>query len=265
MCLLAKNDHLTFCDESSKNDNMSTLSRKQREIAEREQMFLDVARGLLLEQGYAAFTMDHLAEKTEFSKGVIYQHFKSKEDIITALAGQSMERRIAWFRRAVAFDGRPREKMMAIGVAEELFVRGHAHHFHLEQIIKMASLSERASDERSEKLLDYEKACFGTVISAVQLGLQSGDLVLDPPEKAANLVLGLWAMNFGSYLLLQTSGALLQGHGVSNPHETVRSNCHAMLDGYRWKPLFSEWDYAKTYQRILTEVFPEEAKTAGLA
>jgi AcrR family transcriptional regulator len=256
---------LTKTGAASNIDAMNTLTRKQREIAEREEMFLDVSRKLLIEQGYAAFTMDQLAEATEFSKGVVYQHFKSKEDVITALAVQSMQRRIAWFRRAVAFDGRSREKMMAIGVAEELFVRNHAHHFHMEQIIKMAQLSERASDERSEKLLDHERACFGTVMSVVQLAVEAGDMTLESPEKAADVVLGLWSMNFGTYLLMQTSQLLLNGNGIASPYEGVRANCHAMLDGYGWKPLMREWDYPKTYTRILHEVFPEEALAARLS
>lgn len=259
-----ESDGLTLIDESSIIDDMTTLSRKQREIIEREEMFLDVSRRLLIEQGYAAFTMDQLADATEFSKGVVYQHFKSKEDLITALAVQSMQRRIAWFRRALAFDGRPREKMMAIGVAEELFVRTHAHHFHLEQIIKMAQLSERASVKRSETLFEHEQACFGTVISAVQMAVESGDLNLARPEIAADVVLGLWSMNFGTYLLMQTSQLFLQGRGIASPYEAVRANCHAMLDGYGWKPLLREWDYAQTYRRILAEVFAEEAATAGL-
>ena len=54
---------------------MATSARKQREVKERERHLLDVARGMLIAQGYSGLSMDRLAEATEFSKGTIYQHF----------------------------------------------------------------------------------------------------------------------------------------------------------------------------------------------
>ena len=69
---------------------MGTLTRKQREIREREQLLLRVARKMLIEQGYSGLSMDQLAEATEYSKGTVYQHFSTKEDLVTALAIESM-------------------------------------------------------------------------------------------------------------------------------------------------------------------------------
>ena len=40
---------------------MSTLTRKQREIRQREETILDIARKVLVEQGYAGFNMDRIA------------------------------------------------------------------------------------------------------------------------------------------------------------------------------------------------------------
>ena len=67
---------------------METLSRKQREIQEREALILEVAREMLLERGYLGVTMDRIAQAIEYSKGTVYQHFSSKEDVLVALAGQ---------------------------------------------------------------------------------------------------------------------------------------------------------------------------------
>jgi len=86
---------------------MSTLTRKQREIQQREEMLLDVARKMLIEQGYAGLSMDRIAESTEYSKGVIYQHFSSKEDLVTAMAVQSLSRRVEYFARAASFKENP--------------------------------------------------------------------------------------------------------------------------------------------------------------
>jgi AcrR family transcriptional regulator len=244
---------------------MSTLSRKQREIQQREQTILDLSRKMLLEQGYAGLTMDELAVASEYSKGVIYQHFKSKEDLVTALAVQSLEQRCSMFDQALTFVGRSRERMMAIGVAEELFVRLHPHHFHSEQIIKMASLRERASTERHNELVNNERQCFKKVLGIVQEGISKKDLVLPKGCEPAEVVLALWAINVGTYTLLHINREIFVENGITGPFLTVRRNCHAVLDGYDWKPLVAEWDYEATYRRILKDCFPEECLQAGLS
>lgn len=251
-------------DAGSKISGMSTLSRKQREIQQREEMLLDVARKMLLDLGYAGLSMDRIAEVTEYSKGVIYQHFSSKEDLVTAMAVQSLRTRVEYFARASSFSGRPRERMMAIGVADELFVRLHPHHFHSEQIIKMASLKERVSSERLEDLRKEQNKCFGGVRAIVKSALDCGDFVIPRKLDPADIVMALWSLSIGSYSLLHTDREMLVENGVTAPFSGVRVHCHALLDGYGWKPLASEWDYDQTYGRILREVFPEECLQAGL-
>ena len=113
---------------------MDTLSRKQREIAEREQLVLSVAREMLAEKGYLGLTMDRIAAATEYSKGTIYQHFSCKEEVLAALALEAAQKRIELFERGATFPGRPRERLAAIGVADGIFVRRYPKHFEIEKI-----------------------------------------------------------------------------------------------------------------------------------
>src|SRR5262245_12250553 len=116
---------------------MSTLTRKQREIQQREERILEESRKLLLEEGYHGLSMDRIAEVLEYSKGTIYQHFPNKEEILLALANQSMERRLDLFRRAASFKGGSRERISAVGVAAELFFRLYQHHFQVEHVLRL--------------------------------------------------------------------------------------------------------------------------------
>lgn len=127
---------------------MKSQERREREFSRREDEFLALSRRLIIANGYAGFGMDRLAEATEYSKGTVYQHFISKEDVVVALACQSMRRRVELFDRAGRFAGRPRERMTAVGVAEEYFFRHHPHNYRSEQIIKLADLEDRASEKR---------------------------------------------------------------------------------------------------------------------
>ena len=108
---------------------MIQLSRKQREVQQREALILEVARELLVQHGYLGLRMDDIAESVEYSKGTIYQHFPNKEEIILALANQALETRSSLFAEAATMRKQSRERLAAIGAAAELFVQQFPHFF----------------------------------------------------------------------------------------------------------------------------------------
>ena len=115
---------------------MATSTRKQREWQQRENLILDAARDMLLEGGYLGLNMDRIAEAVEYSKGTIYQHFSCKEDVLSAICTQSLEHMTALFEQGATFDGRTRERMVALGEAYDLFVRLYPHHFQSSLILQ---------------------------------------------------------------------------------------------------------------------------------
>jgi AcrR family transcriptional regulator len=244
---------------------MSTLTRKQREVHQRELMLLDVARKMLIENGYAGLNMDRLAEATEYGKGTVYQHFSTKEDLVTALALQTMEQRTLLFARAATFKGRPRERFMAIGVADELFGRLHPHYYRSEMIIKMADLEERASEQRLQTLQQFEHRCLADVTAIVEDAVKQKDLALPPTMKPAEVVYAVFTLVIGNQTTLQIFRHVLEDLAIDDPLVASRNNMQALLDGLGWRPLRAEWDYDSTLTRIAREVFPNEWKRAGLA
>src|SRR5258705_1780197 len=61
---------------------MTKQSYKERERQRREDEILNCAEQLFVERGYANVNMDDLAEVVGISKPTLYQHFKSKEELI---------------------------------------------------------------------------------------------------------------------------------------------------------------------------------------
>jgi AcrR family transcriptional regulator len=243
---------------------MGTSLRKQREVRERELMLLDVGRRMLIEQGYAGLNMDRLAEATEYSKGTVYQHFSTKEDLVTALASQSMERRQELFGKALTFQGRPRERFLAVAMADELFVRLHPHHFRSEQVIKMADLEQRASAERRGALTALECRCFDDVGKVLEEAVAAGDLVLPPSLPVNEVMFILFTMVIGTHNAMLNFRPLLQQQGIAAPLASLREGVQIFLDGLGWRPLRSEWDYDATFRRLSREIFADECQRAGL-
>lgn len=244
---------------------MGTLTRKQREVRQRETALLGIARRMLVEQGYAGLSMDRLAEATEYSKGTIYQHFSTKEDLITALAVESSEQRLALLAKARAFRGRPRERMLALGLANELFVRLHPHYFRSELIIHMAGLEGRASSGRREALARQDQCVAAWLQEIVQDAVDVGDLPSASSATAGDVAFSFFCMAVGTHLCLVNFPHVVEQLGVVSPWSSLKENVQALLDGLGWRPLRSEWDYGLTHERMVREVFADECRRAGLA
>ena len=61
---------------------MTKLSFKERERQRREREILRTAARLIRERGYANLNMDDIADEVGVSKPTLYQHFKSKDDMV---------------------------------------------------------------------------------------------------------------------------------------------------------------------------------------
>jgi len=233
----------------------STLNRKEREKKFREELILDTASLMLLQEGYLGLNLDRLAEKVEYSKGTLYLHFDSKEDLILAIAARNLKQRADLFEHAVTLSGRPREKAVALGVADLVFLYYQPVHFQIEPLVKQTSIWERGSKKRQQEFDFHMKLCLGVLRRLMEDGVKQGDLDLGRVKPEA-VTFGLWAMSYGAYSLAR-SQALLKAIGIDHPMQTLIQDRLLFLDGVGWKPLSTEWDYGATLERVLKELFPD--------
>jgi AcrR family transcriptional regulator len=71
-------------------DGPRSLKDRQRE--ERERLILEAAEELLAEKGYHEMSIDEIATRVGVSKGTVYLHFPSKEELVLAYLGRGMRR-----------------------------------------------------------------------------------------------------------------------------------------------------------------------------
>jgi AcrR family transcriptional regulator len=241
---------------------VANLTRKQREIVAREELLLSVGRELVQKEGPRELTMDKVAAASEYSKGTVYHHFSSKEDLLAALACQTMEGRIRMFERASAFAGTSRERLTAIGIAEELFVLSNEADFRLQMSIMQEYLRPAVKPERLNQIEMLEMRCMGITTGIVRDAIAQQDLVLPPNTSAEGLTMLLWGAYTGTFNML-TCNRMLDCPVLDtlpsdlDPVANLRVNIQLLLDGYGWAPLSSDWDYQTSRKMILAEIFPE--------
>jgi AcrR family transcriptional regulator len=240
-----------------------SATRKEREFLAREELILKHARRLLIEKGFQAWNMDQLAEAVEYSKGTLYQHFSSKEDIALAVTTDSLRHRADLFEKATRFQGLSRERCRAIGFACCEFAVAHPDYFHTDMLLKSASFAEKASAERQRAHAFQGMRCWRAINTIVIEAMTLGDLSREhyTPEQAT---FALVSVTVGSHIMSQEPNLQVFA-GITDQLHSVRVNQDLICDGLGWKPLLHEHDYAATDRRILEQVFPTAATWLRIA
>ena len=79
------------------------MSQKKSVNEEREQRILDVAADLIVHYGFDKTTVSDIANEAGISKGAIYLHFKSKDDLFEALLIRELQAYSSiWFEKLQA-------------------------------------------------------------------------------------------------------------------------------------------------------------------
>jgi AcrR family transcriptional regulator len=245
---------------------LGTKERRQREVAEREKLFIDKARELVCAEGLLQLQMARLAGECDYATGTLYQHFGSKEDLVVALLTDRIEQRTELFRRAADWDARPRDRMFAVAAADTLFVQRNPEYFRIAQLALTEVVWSAASVERRQAYLTKMKPIGDIVVGIVNAAVDAGDLELEGGATVEEAALGVWTLVCGTHTLVHAEG-FLESFEVHDPYRLMGRNIHRLLNGLAWQPLFDVADsgaYDKYLER-LTELFAEDVRAGAIA
>lgn len=250
-----------LCDIANKEQRNCPLqqrfSKKQQAIADREQELLHIAHQLVKAEGYANLTMDKLTAASPYSKGTIYNHFSSKEDVITALCNSALRHEISLFKKAQLFAGSSREKALALHQAYLLSAKMQPILFSCLLTAKSPWVQEKSSSARLTVQQELEKEVTQMVDLLLQQAIEANEL---QPKQAATIDLmafANWAISFGGIALLSSASETYSIERLQGAHPFL-FNLNCMLDGMNWLPLSSDWDYCQSWLRIEKEIFAAE-------
>ncbi|MGY5450241.1 TetR/AcrR family transcriptional regulator [Agarivorans sp. MS3-6] len=242
---------------------MNTKTRKAQEVANREELLLDIALELMAETGFAGLTMDKITQRSEYSKGTVYNHFNCKEDVLCALCCRSMRIQIDLYQRIATFEGCTREKMIAMAFAYQLFSRLYPTLSMVVLSMKTPNILEKTSSARSANVNEHEDRILGTAIKLIEQAVDLGEIPASKNVNANAATFAAWSMAFGTNALT-SAVSNKQTHGCSSGMDTQYAllyNVNLLCDGLAWKPLSDEQDYLATWQRIGQELYAGELAT----
>ena len=234
-----------------------TLPRKQREFQQREQLILDTAQTMLHEHGYAQLTMDRIAEAVEYSKGTIYNHFSSKEDLVCSLCCRCVRNLIELFRRAFDYPGTTRERFAAIGIAYSLYHQLNPLDAQNIQVVKTNAVRDKLSAEKLEEMSALEHEITQLCINLVNEAIDNGDIPAAENHAADTIVFGFWSMLYGGMLLAQ-SDIPLEDLGFPPVTMMLWNNSQRLMDAWGWRPLSAGLDTDAQFTTLCSALFANE-------
>ncbi|MEM6980744.1 MAG: TetR/AcrR family transcriptional regulator [Planctomycetota bacterium] len=244
------------------------LTPKQREIRARETRILDTAHPMIRRGGLSSISMNAIAEQIGVTRGTIYNHFPNKEDILLSLAARAVRRRSRLFQAAIDWaEADPkcgsRDACSGIGIAAEVYVDQFNDDFTIEQAIRHDPVWEKTSARRRDVLADCETACITQVGYVIGHAIAARDLEVPTGATAEALtqqiVFGLWSLVYGGLVIEATSPSLPQS-GITQPRQTMRHNCAALLDQVGWQPMHDP----AHYQIVIDKLTPHLIATSQL-
>lgn len=238
---------------------MGTQARRQREIQEREALFLGTAAELIHSEGLLNLQMARIAERSQYAVGTLYQHFSSKEDLLLALVTRGAGDRLAMFERVTHWPARSRDRMFALSVADMLFVKRNPDFFRLVQYSMCQVAWNAASAPRRQQVLEAAQPIQTLFDEIVAQAVAEGDLDLRGTS-SLKLTSGFWALNLGFHYLVHAEGVLDEVVSACHPYELMCQHYQHLLNGLGWKPLFDVSDHAALdalVRKICLEVFDE--------
>ena len=138
----------------------------------RAEYILEVAETVLLEKGYRDASMDEIAARAGVSKGTLYQHFLTKDDLIFALIDQSFVRFEQIVQQASVAPESAQSKLEHI--LRAVHVEQHGVRTQLHRLLESNEDLRRRAQEHQGKLRARIDQATGQIRSILEEGRVAG-------------------------------------------------------------------------------------------
>jgi AcrR family transcriptional regulator len=159
-------------------------SRAEARRSQRQQSLVDAAMAVLVEKGVEATTVDDVVRCAGAAKGTFYLYFRSKDDVINAVA-ESLVERVADTIEAVLVSSAPApDRIRALSRSINLVGR-EPYELELAEVLHRPE-NRTVHDRIGDRILDRLAPSLSRVIAD---GIAAGDFVPQDPDRAARYTL----------------------------------------------------------------------------
>jgi TetR/AcrR family transcriptional regulator len=168
---------------------MIAPSRKQRELALRQEIIFTAAEAVLAARGFHGASVDEIARRAEVSVGTLYNLFGSKESLYTALLERRMEDLRGCLRQHGAAAATGIEKLHAVVDAIFAYCAEHERGFRV-YVTASHGLEWNVLPQFGQRVFDCMQAFLDDVTALCRLAVRERSLPQLEPKLLAMSLLG---------------------------------------------------------------------------
>ncbi|TBR42817.1 TetR/AcrR family transcriptional regulator [Marinomonas agarivorans] len=227
-------------------------------LESRENDILDQAQAIIHQEGFPMLTMDKLIGQVSYSKGTVYNHFTSKEDVFVALCNRDMKKKIAMFIKATSLDSCARFKMLSACMSYLISVLLSPNNFVLNACTNAESF-DKASESRANEHVELNDTLRETCNSVIEEAVANNELTLPEGKSLDEISLTIYSMVFGSiglFLKKETMACPQEGLILEN---ILLSHVNIVMDGLQWKQ--TDADQQAFIKQLKQTVLADEVAT----
>jgi len=237
----------------------------EQSLKAREQEIIDTALTLIEQFGAENLTMDKLVKEVPYSKGTVYNHFSSKEDLLIAISNIALTVLSDLFAKAAKYDGSTRERMYLISFAYLIYATLHPALFATMLCAKSPTINGKSSECRMTEQEELEQRMLAPLFALIEEAVAKGDLTLPDYINIKQICFAHWTSGYGVIaMLLNASGSCSVQKEFTIEDELLNSN-HLLLDGLNWSPLTHQQDYRALIKSSIEKVFTRELQQISKA
>lgn len=227
-------------------------------LKEREQKIIVVAISIIEHFGIENLTMDKVVSKVPFSKGTVYKHFISKEDLLLAIGNHAINVMSELFYRTYEYKGCSRERMLLLNFSYLIYAILYPALFQTVLCSKSPSVVGKASERRVNEYEQLELKLITAFHGIVEDGITDNSLVLPDHMDVAQICFANWSTAYGAITLLSDEVEQCSGRNDMVVERELFNHSNLLLDGMDWKPLTKNKKYCAELISALEQLFPDE-------
>lgn len=227
-------------------------------LIEREQTIVTVTISLIQRLGIENLTMDKVVAQVPYSKGTVYKHFISKEDLLLAISNHAIEVLSDLFYRAYKFKGCSRERMLLLNFSYLLYAILYPELFQAVICAKSQSVIGKSSELRINENDKLQQKLLTAIHGIVEDGLSDKSIVLPNHLNIQQLCFANWSMAYGAITLLSGEVESCSGRTDLVVERELFNNSNLLFDGMGWQPLTKDKNHCSELTVALQSLFPQE-------
>jgi AcrR family transcriptional regulator len=210
---------------------MPDVTRKDREKLAKDEDILNAAEKIFGSTGVEGASMDEIAREAEFTRKTLYQHFGSKEELLSAVILRGFRQLLSSVKEGVDERASGFERLRAMGRVYYAFYQEHNVFFHL--INYSSRMKAIGKPEQRNAFEEIDKELFQVIARAIKDGKADGSVRGD-----IDTVMGTSSVIFaitGFFFEYSLTGKTFTEHLSLDGDKFVQYTLDLLLEAFRTK------------------------------